>query len=285
MKIGAIRATLLRRAGFLGLAAVTAVAVSGLMSSAPESTPALNAYADGALRYVPNTAFGFGERLTFDLGYKFITAGEAVMQIGEKASTVSGRPTYEAKFDVKTTSSFDKVFKVRDRYVSYIDVDGIFPWRFEQMVREGKYSRDFAANIDQRGNMAKTTEGSFKVPAYVHDILSAFYYVRAADLKSMKKGQSFTLKNFYGKKTHDLRVKVLGRERVEVDAGTFDCVVVEPMVTEGGLFKSEGRIIVYLTDDDRKIPVKVSTKVVIGSIDGSLTKYSGTRGPIAAKKD
>lgn len=285
MKIRAMQSTLLRRCGFVGLALITAVAVSTLMSSAPESTPALNAYAEGALRYVPNTAFGFGEKLTFNLGYKFITAGEAVMQIGEKAVTVSDRPTYEVRFDVRTTSSFDKVFKVRDRYVSYIDVDGIFPWRFEQTVREGKYARDFAANIDQRGNVAKTTEGSFKVPSYVHDILSAFYYTRAADLKSMKKGQSFTLNNFYGKKTHDLRVKILGRERVEVDAGTFDCVVVEPMVTEGGLFKSEGRIIVYLTDDDRKIPVKVSAKVVIGSIDGSLSKYSGTRGPIAAKKD
>ena len=108
--------------------------------------------------------------------------------------------------------------------------------------------------------------------------------VAQRNLRSMKKGQSFALKNFYGKQTHDLRIKILGRERVEVPAGTFDCVVVEPMVSEGGLFKSEGRIVVYLTDDDRKIPVKVSTKVAIGSIDGKLTAYSGTRGPLASKR-
>jgi hypothetical protein len=70
-----------------------------------------------------------------------------------------------------------------------------------------------------------------------------------------------------------------------VDAGTFDCVIVEPMVVEGGLFKNEGRIVVYMTDDDRKIPVKVSTKVLIGSIDGELIKYSGIRGPIKAKRN
>lgn len=284
MKKENIRSMVLRGGGFLGLAAVTAIAVIGLMSSAPESTPALEAYADGALRYMPNTAFGFNEKLTFDVGYKFITAGEAVMQVGEKATTVSDRPCYEVRFDVRTTSSFDKMFKVRDRYASYIDVDGIFPWRFEQSVREGKYSRDFSANIDQRANMARTSEGTFKVPPYVHDILSAFYYLRAMDLRNAKKGQSFMLKNFYGKNTHDLKVKVLGREDVEVEAGTFKCIVVEPMVAEGGLFKNEGRIVVYLTDDDRKIPVKVSTKVVIGSIDGELTKYEGTRGPVAAKK-
>jgi hypothetical protein len=52
---------------------------------------------------------------------------------------------------------------------------------------------------------------------------------------------------------------------------------------EGGLFKSEGRIIIWLTNDDRKIPVKVSTKVVVGSIDSELREYSGINGPIKAK--
>lgn len=275
---------LLRLSGTLGVAIATAVAVVGLTSAGPESTPILDAYADGALRYVPNTAFGFGEKLTFNLGYKIVTAGQAVMSIAESPATISGRPCYDISFTVQTTASFDKVFKVRDRYKTYIDVDGLMPWRFEQTVREGKYSRDFAANIDQRTNQAKTTEGSFKVSPFVHDILSAFYYTRAMNLGTMKKGASFTLKNFYGKQTHDLRVKVLGKERVTVDAGTFDCVIVEPLVKEGGLFKSEGRIIVWLTDDERKVPVKVSAKVPVGSIDGKLAKYAGLRGPLAAKK-
>jgi len=268
---------------YLGLALATGAAVVGLMAAGEESTPALNAYANGALRYAPNIAFGYGEKLSFDVGYKFITAGRAVMQIADNPETVSGRPCYSVRFDVRTTSSFDNVFPVRDRYQTYIDVDGIFPWRFEQSVREGNYSRDFSAIIDQRANEARTTEGTFKVEPFVHDILSALYYIRTLNLRNAQKGQSITLHNFYGQKTHDLKVRFLGRERVEVDAGTFDCVIVEPLVVEGGLFKNEGRIVVYLTDDDRKIPVKVSTKVIIGSIDGELTSYSGTRGPVTAR--
>lgn len=266
------------------LAVIACGGVLGLIAAGGESTRALEAQESGALRYIPNTAFGYGETLTYDVNYKFVTAGRGIMKVGEKPATVSGRPTYNITFDVKTTAAFDKVFKVRDHYQTYIDVDGIFPWRFEQQVREGKYSRDFAANIDQRANMARTTEGAFKVSPYVHDILSAFYYVRTVDIGKMKKGQSFLLKNFYGKKAHDLRVRILGKERVKVTAGTFDCVIVEPLVVEGGLFKNEGRILVYMTDDERKIPVKVSTKVLIGSIDSELVSYSGTRGPIAAKK-
>jgi hypothetical protein len=68
-----------------------------------------------------------------------------------------------------------------------------------------------------------------------------------------------------------------------VEAGTFNCVLVEPLMKEGGLFKSEGRIIIWMTNDERKIPVKVSTKVVVGSIDAELREYSGINGPIKAK--
>ena len=91
------------------------------------------------------------------------------------------------------------------------------------------------------------------------------------------------LQNFFKDTTYFLPVKFLGRQRIDVDAGTFDCIIVEPLMKEGGLFKSEGRVIIWLTDDERKIPVKVSTKVVIGSIDAELREYSGVNGPIRAK--
>jgi len=254
------------------------------MAAGDDSASILERYDQGALRVAPNNAFGFGERLVFNVGYKIILAGKATMQVGQRPATVSGRPCYEIRFDVTTTENFDKVFRVRDRYQTYIDVDGIFPWRFEQNVREGKYTRDFAANIDQRSHIARTTEGSFRIPAYVHDILSAFYYTRTLDLGKMTKGQSFRLQNFYGKQAYDLRVKILGKDRVKVDAGTFDCVVVEPLVQEGGLFKSEGRIIVWLTDDALKVPVKVSAKVPVGAIEGRLTGYTGLRGTLTARR-
>jgi hypothetical protein len=68
-------------------------------------------------------------------------------------------------------------------------------------------------------------------------------------------------------------VKVQGRERVKVPAGTFDCLVVEPMLKAGGLFKHEGRIWVWLTDDTTKLPVLMKTKVIIGTVDAKLKTY------------
>ncbi len=236
-------------------------------------------------RSLPNTAFDVGERLVFDINYGFVTAGQAVMVIpGYKY--VGGRKSYEINTYAVSTEAFDNIFKVRDKYSSFVDVDGIFPHRFEQHVREGKYSRDYQAFFDQDDLTAETDDGTkYKIPQYVHDILSAFYYVRTLDLTQYHKGDKISLQNFYDGKTHPLDVMVLGRQRVEVEAGTFDCIVVEPMVVEGGLFKNEGSIKVWLSNDGNKMPVKVSTKVIVGSIDISLTKYQGLKNPVTAKVD
>jgi hypothetical protein len=172
---------------------------------------------------------------------------------------------------------------VQDRYVTYIDVATIAPWKFEQHVREGSYSRDFIAEFDQRRNIAKTSERTYPVPQYVHDILSAFYYARTINYGPLKAGDQIFLSNFYKDTTYDLVIRVLGRQQLEVAAGTFNTVVIEPLVREGGLIKSEGRIVVWLTDDERKIPIRVNTKVVIGSIDTELKGYTGVKGPVRSR--
>jgi hypothetical protein len=234
------------------------------------------------LRVLHQNAFSVGERLVFDVGYGFITAGEAVMAV-PKIDTLNDRECFQVLFTVNSTPSFSWIYKVEDRYETYLDREGLFPWRFVQKIREGKYRRDFAADFDQVNHIARTTEGEYVVPPFVHDIVSAFYFVRTMDFSKSRVGEKTFLENFYKDKTYPLAVKFLGRQRIKVDAGTFNCVIVEPMIREGGLFKSDGRVIVWLTDDERKIPVKVSTQVVIGSIDAELREYSGVNGNITAK--
>lgn len=240
--------------------------------------------ADAAvLRYTKNDAFGFGERLEYDVGYKFISAGTAVFSIAKNPVEVSGRPCFEVSFVVASHKSLEFIYKVRDSYTTWLDVDGIFPWKFEQITRESNFSKDYKAEFNQVSNKAITTEGTFDVPEFVHDIVSAFFYVRTFDLKSFKKGQVIQLQNFFDRETHELSVKILGRQRVTVDAGTFDCVVIEPIIVSGSPFAFKGRLLMWMTADDRKIPVKVSTQIPIGSIDAKLTSYRGTRGAIDAK--
>lgn len=234
-------------------------------------------------RYHPNGAYGYGERLDYKVRYGVIVAGEGYLHILPKRVYRNERECYDIRFQVNSLKSLEWIYRVRDWYSTILDVKGIFPWEFEQHIREGNYKRDFKAIFDQINNFAYAEGNKYKVPLYVHDIVSAFYFVRTLPLGSMSKDTIFYLYNFFKDSTYKLGVKILGKQIVEVEAGKFRCIVVEPLVTEGGLFKSQGSIYVWLTDDDRKVPVKVATKILIGYVSADLVSYRGLRGPLKAK--
>ena len=242
-----------------------------------------NAQKKDEFRKQENNAFREGEKLTFNVKYGFVTAGIATFEI-PAIKKISGRNAYHVLFEVNTVPTFDAFFKVRDRYETYLDVEGIFPWRFEQHIREGKFSRDFSAFFDQRKGNAKTSGGQFEIPKYVNDIVSAFFYARTLDYSNLKVGDKIPLKNFYKDKVYDLDVVYHGKETIEVEAGKFECIMVEPLVQEGGLFKSEGSIMLWMTNDEAKMPVRVKTKVVVGAIDADLTSYKGVYGKLTSKR-
>ena len=247
---------------------------SGGNESEPDKTP--------KYRVVENNAFDVGEELIFDVNYGFVTAGQARMSI-PSYSWQKGRKCYHIQFLVKSTSFMDSFYKVRDRYESHLDIEGLFPWRFVQQIREGTFSRDFTARFDHDAQKAYTSEGVYPVPAFTQDILSAFYFMRTYDYSKMKPGSRVTLKNFYKDSTYTLTVVYHKRETIEVAAGTFKTIVLEPIMEEGGLFKASGSILVWMTDDERKIPVQVDAEIPIGSITSELTHIKGIKGPIRAK--
>lgn len=245
--------------------------------------PSSPAKKEANFRYVSNNAFGFGERLDYKVGYKFITAGTGYFQILPDPVMINNRKCYDIRFQVRSLKSLEWIYRVKDEYRTVLDIDGIFPWEFEQHIREGNYKRDSYAKFDQVNNVAYVDNNTYKVIPYVHDIVSAFFYVRTLNLGSMKKDSVFYVNNFYKDSVYTLGVKIHGKQTIEVEAGTFKCIVVEPMVVDGGLFKSEGKILIWLSDDERKIPVKVATKILIGYVGAELTSYKGLRGPLNSK--
>ena len=96
-------------------------------------------------------------------------------------------------------------------------------------------------------------------------------YVRALELKP---GTDLQVENYDGKKTYTLTVRVLRKERVNVKAGVFNTVVVEPLLQAAGLFKHEGKLTVWLSDDRLHLPVLMKSKVIVGSIVAELSGYN-----------
>src|SRR5437868_8288872 len=135
-------------------------------------------------RTQPNIAFNYGERLSFDVSYGFITAAEAFLTIAPSPFMNNGRPTYEVSLVVNSRPAMDAVYKVRDTYKTFIDEQGIFPWRFEQHINESDYKHNFEATFIQESSKVytkveyKEDKNYTSNVQYVQDLISAFYYAR-----------------------------------------------------------------------------------------------------------
>lgn len=216
------------------------------------------------------TVYGPGERMVFEISYGPVNAGEGTL---ETIGTVDhqGRTCYHVESTTNSNRFFSSIYKVRDRIVTYIDVNDLSSAYFYKRLREGDYKKTLEITFDRAAGMAVYGDDTpLPVPAGIQDELSAFYYVRNLDLEA---GRDLTLPAHTSRRTYAMRVIVHGRETVEVPAGTFDCFVVEPVIEGEGLFKSEGRITLYISADARRVPVLMKAKVPVGSIDVALKEY------------
>ena len=231
------------------------------------------------LRTIENKAFDVGEHLLFDIRYGPINAGQSSMAVTEIV-TLNGHPSFHIQTKAWSNTFFSKFFKVEDVVDSYIDQRGIFSWKFEKHLREGSYHADQLYTYDQYNNIAITPKDTLEVAPFVQDVLSAFYFVRTQDLEP---GDTLKVENQSDSKVYPLNVIVHKRETVKVPAGKFKCIVVEPVMRGEGIFKARGRIIVHLTDDERKLPVLMTSKIYIkafslGGIIAELAEIKGVPG-------
>jgi hypothetical protein len=240
-----------------------------LLCSDTLRTPVEELPADSNFRFTINDAFGVGEKLTFTIGWKMIKAGEATMEVSEVFDH-RDRPTYKVTTLARSFPFFDSFYKVRDTAESWIDVDGLFTWHFRKKLSEGGYQTEQIQDFDQFRNIVYSHDTIFTVPRYVQDVLSSLYFVRTMDLQV---GDTVYVDNFTKIKCYPLQVIIHAKEIVEVPAGKFKCIKVEPLLQAAGIFKHEGSLAVWLTDDRLKMPVLMKSKVLVGSIDAELTDY------------
>jgi len=221
-------------------------------------------------RVVPNNAFGLGERFIYNVRYGPIRAGTAGMEVAEIVN-YRGRKSLRVKSFAKSSKFFSLFFKVDDRVESIIDFYGIYSHHFEKHLKEGSYRASRFVDFDQKKNLAYEGADTIPTPDFVLDALASLYYVRTLNLQV---GNSVFINNYSDKKNYSLEVRVLKKEKVKVPAGHFFCVVVEPILQASGIFKHEGKLKVWLTDDRYRMPVRMKSKVAVGSITTDLKSYT-----------
>ncbi len=210
-----------------------------------------------------------GESLKFSVSYGFINAGNAYLEVPE-VKEWNGRPVYALVARAESNKFFSGIYRVRNRIESFWDSAGHYSLRYSENRREGKHRAQSEIVFDYDRQEARYQDGqTFPIPPEVQDALSAFYYTRTQPLPL---GGSLYFDYHASRKSVPLEVKVLGRQQVDTPAGKFNCIVIEPILKAGGIFKNKGRLVIWLTDDERRMPVLMKSKVLIGSISAALVE-------------
>ena len=226
-------------------------------------------------RTIKNNAFKDGEKLTYRLHYGIIDAAQATLEVKKSEKKINGRGLLRVIGKGKSIGTFNWFFKVDDRYESYIDEQGMFPWVFLRRVNEGGYkiSQDYTF-IQSKGKVKEGTK-EYKAPVNVQDMISSYYYARTLDFSNAKKGDVFEFNSFVDGEVFPLKIKFLGKEKIKIRNGRYNALKFSPVVQVDRIFKEEDDLQVWISDDENKIPLLAKAKIMFGSIKMELTGYEG----------
>jgi len=114
----------------------------------------------------------------------------------------------------------------------------------------------------------------FTLDKRIYDVLSAIYWCRSIDFSKLKKGDRVPLTMAIDDGVYDLFIRYLGTEKIEHRNGEiFDTYKFSVMLVEGTIFKGGEDMVVWVSRDDKKVPILVEAKILIGSVKAYLLEY------------
>lgn len=238
-----------------------------------------------SFRKVENETFMPGEYLKYRVFYdswmtSWMTAGFGTTEIDSELVNTNGRETYHITVIGNSAGLFNIFFKVRDRFETYVDREGMMPLKFVRRTREGSYKKDDEVLFDHIREKAKSTRATKEITPYVQDIVSAFYYMRTWNFDTAEVNDAYYFDFFLDDSLYHSEVIFLGREWVNTDFGKIYCMKFKPLVAVGDVFKDPYPMELYVSDDRNKIPVLMRSAVFIGSVKIELVEYRGLRYPL-----
>jgi hypothetical protein len=224
-----------------------------------------------------------GEKLVYRVHYGWLTAGEAVFEVYPKLYVVNGLIAYVFRGSGKTASAFEWFYKVRDYMDTYVDTAQMRSLLYYRYVNEGDFHFVDTVYFDYERMEVRGRKGTFPMVDGVMDMLGAFYYARRLDIRSMPDGTVVPIPVFLDDKIYDLGMKILGREKIKTDLGTFRCIKITPLVVADRVFRGEAEMIMWVTDDENLIPVKITSPVIVGSVSATLVRYENLKYPLSSR--
>lgn len=236
-----------------------------------------------AFVFATERPWAVGETLTYEVGWKAATAGTVVLKVEERKQRQS-RLAEKVSALVSSNVLIDAVFRVRDRMESWIDEKTGASSGFSLRLEEGDKRKQLDVFLNPLTGVYKSrlarphknppvqqTEGRIKPGA--HDYLSALYFFRNA---SSKVGQLIPAVVFEGKEEVAVALKITGEEKIVVPSGAYSCLVGEVLIKSESGYSTppEGRLLIWFSNDKKRIPVQFVADPAFGRLEVKLSSIS-----------
>jgi hypothetical protein len=235
--------------------------------------------------------FWVGEKFVFDVSYLGVVVGTCELEI-LPPKVISDRKAYHVKGKAWSNKMFSLVYRVNDWMETLFDYESIISHKYRLVLDESKQSRDlqefndpvkmktfYWSRHDQAGKGFKETKVFADIPPLAQDGLSQVYYIRTLPLKD---GDFYQFNTANEGKIFDTSVKVLGREKFQAPWGEVNAIKLLPEAKYHGRLKKAGDSFMWVTDDDRRVILKMEARVKVGTVTAELAQFKPGVGPISA---
>ena len=239
--------------------------------------------------------FKAGERLTLVANYRWgiinADVGEATMLIEQE----SFRDTqYFAVRVFATTYKFwDNFFRVRDIYEARFDAHTLRPLYFHRDIHEDDYklwntmyfnNDDYTIKSSSKRNTRPQKDTVLQGTATTCDLISLFFNSRQLDFSSLAVGKTYPFSFVIDDEIFNLYYRFIGREEKTISGlGRFRCLKFAAKLIAGEVFTGENELILWITDDENRMPLLLQSPVKIGTVSLRLSKYGNLKYPLTSK--
>lgn len=231
-----------------------------------------------------NMAFMGGERITFKVYYSviglYVDAGTAQFSVNKER--YNNKFVYHIVGDGFSNPSYDWIFKVRDRYESYVDTLSLKPYKFIRNVDEGGYKKYENVTFNHEAGTAVSERGVISIPACVQDVISSVYYARNINYNKYKPGDKIPFSMFIDNEVYQMSIRYIGKETVKTKYGKFRAIKIKPLLLKGSIFEGGEKATVWISDDQNHIPLRIESPISVGSVKIDMMGYRNLKYPLTS---
>lgn len=241
-------------------------------------------------------SFKSGEILNYNIVYNwgFIWVDAGLVEFKALKEKFGEKDVYHFSGTGTSLKKHDWFFKVRDYYNSWADYNDLKPLRYTRNTTEGKYQvknnywfNHYSKKIftDTWNSKKKQSYDTIPMTDCLFDIMTAVYYARTLDFNNFSLNEKIPISMIVDNEIYNLYGRFLGKETISLhgDKNKINCLKFSMLLVEGTMFKGGEDLLIWVSDDENRVPILVEAKILVGSVKALFNGAVNLKTPVSYK--